>query len=136
MPVLTRLCVSASVLYVMNRRLCRINGKTVAVVQQEQQDLAGHTSHTSHDDACIAYCRRPSQSRMRTFRFDVLPPALLVLTLSVVAKDSPEVRYGLATRREAGRCSMYDACGRKGGIFGQELPCADNGLARPVQSFA
>jgi Niemann-Pick C1 protein len=29
---------------------------------------------------------------------------------------------------------MYDTCGKKGGIFGQALPCADNGKARQVRS--
>lgn len=35
--------------------------------------------------------------------------------------------------REAGRCAMYDSCGRKS-MFGGELPCPDNQLAREVSS--
>jgi hypothetical protein len=47
--------------------------------------------------------------------------------------DRGKGRHGADTVREPGRCSMYDTCGKKGGIFGQELPCADNSAA-PVVS--
>lgn len=65
-----------------------------------------------------------------TLLFPIAGYLLFGYTQLVAAQD--ERRWGRETVREAGRCSMYDACGRKGGIFGQELPCADNGKAREV----
>lgn len=41
-------------------------------------------------------------------------------------------RYGRDTIREPGRCTMYDTCGSSGGMFGPQIPCIDNGPARPV----
>lgn len=65
-----------------------------------------------------------------------LPLALIALLFDtlVLAQESREVRWGQDTKREAGRCSMYDTCGKKG-MFGQDLPCADNGLARQVSTL-
>jgi hypothetical protein len=46
---------------------------------------------------------------------------------------APKGRPGANTVREPNRCSMYDTCGKKGGIFGQDIPCADNTVAPEVR---
>lgn len=64
-----------------------------------------------------------------------LGPALGAVGLTALAmaglagaQSSPSTT---APIREAGRCAMYDSCGRKS-TFGGELPCPDNELAREV----
>lgn len=59
---------------------------------------------------------------------------LLAATDAVVAAETGGApRYGNATERQPGLCSLGNgSCGRKGGIFGSELPCAANVPAKPI----
>lgn len=55
-------------------------------------------------------------------------------SLSQPQSRSSASMAGVGFVREAGRCAMYDSCGRKS-TFGGELPCPDNELAREVSEL-
>ena len=58
-----------------------------------------------------------------------------LVLLASIAQGAAPPRYGNATIREPGRCSLgQDTCGSKGGIFGEPLPCVANEPAKPIDA--